>query len=156
MPGLNKNSGKNISDEDAHIRQSIGDILTTPLGSRVMRRTYGSALPDLIDAPLNQKTTLRLYAATAAAIMRWEPRFKISNIALFIDGAGAVVEVTGSTGNVPTLITEVPITPPPVPDEYQGSFMEAITGNILDDGLIYANQPLFSNAVGFITGGSQA
>lgn len=96
MPGLNKNTGQNITTTDAHIRQSIGDILTTPLGSRVMRRDYGSALPDLIDAPLNDKTTLRLYAATAAAIMRWEPRFKISAIALFTDHAAATVEVTGS------------------------------------------------------------
>lgn len=96
MPGLNKNSGKNISSTEAHIRQSIGDILTTPLASRVMRRDYGSALPDLIDAPLNDKTRLRLYAATAAAIMRWEPRFKISAIALYTDNSAATVEVTGS------------------------------------------------------------
>ena len=35
----------------AHLRQSIGDILSTPIGSRVMRREYGSLVPALIDKP---------------------------------------------------------------------------------------------------------
>ena len=55
-------SGKPISGLD-HLRQSIADILTTPIGSRVMRRDYGSLLPGLIDQPQNNATTLRLYSA---------------------------------------------------------------------------------------------
>ena len=55
----------------AHISQSITDILTTPIGSRVMRRDYGSLLPELIDAPFNGSTLLKLYGAVATALMRW-------------------------------------------------------------------------------------
>lgn len=42
-----------------------------------MRRAYGSRLFELIDAPLNRNTLLDLYAATAEALDRWEPRFKL-------------------------------------------------------------------------------
>lgn len=100
MTGLNKHTGTAVATEADHIRQSIGDIITTPVGSRVMRRNYGSIIPDLIDQPLNEHTRLRLFAATAAALMRWEPRFKLSNITLGFDAQGkAIVEVTGTLGD---------------------------------------------------------
>ncbi|MGH6997907.1 MAG: GPW/gp25 family protein, partial [Phenylobacterium sp.] len=54
----------------------------TPIGSRVMRRDYGSALFDLIDQPANLLTKLRLSAAIAMALMRWEPRVTLKKIDL--------------------------------------------------------------------------
>lgn len=97
MAGINKITGKTITDQAEHVRQSIGDILTTPVGTRTMRRDYGSIVPDLIDQPLNDRTRLRLFAATAAALMRWEPRFKITNITMAINAQGkATVEVAGT------------------------------------------------------------
>ena len=53
--GINQRDGTLLSDE-AHLRQSITDILTTPLGSRVLRRDYGSRLYELIDAPISRQT----------------------------------------------------------------------------------------------------
>ncbi|EDJ4804012.1 baseplate assembly protein, partial [Salmonella enterica] len=41
--GMNRNTGLAISDSE-HIGQSMRDILLTPVGSRVMRREYGSLL----------------------------------------------------------------------------------------------------------------
>ncbi|MGP9665999.1 GPW/gp25 family protein [Halomonas sp. AOP22-C1-8] len=67
-------------DSLAHIQQSVADILTTPIGSRVMRREYGSLLPELIDQPLNGPTALRAYAATVVALMRWEPRIRVQQV----------------------------------------------------------------------------
>ena len=64
----------------AHLRQSIGDILSTPIGSRVMRREYGSLLPELVDHPFNDATRLRVYAATVMALMRWEPRISLNRV----------------------------------------------------------------------------
>lgn len=78
-------------DEDEHIRQSIADILTTPIGSRVMRRDYGSMLPDLVDQPGHHATRLRLQAATVMAITRWEPRVRITSVALAQDMDGRAV-----------------------------------------------------------------
>ncbi|WP_417329568.1 GPW/gp25 family protein [Halomonas cupida] len=64
----------------AHIQQSVRDILTTPIGSRVMRRDYGSLLPELIDQPLHGATALRAYSATVVALMKWEPRIRVQRI----------------------------------------------------------------------------
>lgn len=52
MNGMDATTGKPLSG-DAHLAQSVADILTTPIGSRVMRRSYGSLIPSLIDAPIN-------------------------------------------------------------------------------------------------------
>lgn len=81
MIGMDRNTGRQLAG-DAHLAQSIADILTTPIGTRVMRRDYGSALFELIDAPLNALTRLRLFAATADAIRRWEPRLLLTRVAL--------------------------------------------------------------------------
>lgn len=95
MRGMSRTTGGPIGGDD-HLRQSLQDILTTPIGSRVMRRDYGSDLPDLIDAPLNPRTRLRLFAATALAILRWEPRIALTGIALAVTGTGAAqVTLTG-------------------------------------------------------------
>lgn len=79
MPGMNAKNGRAMAPL-AHIEQSVADILTTPIGSRVMRRDYGSLLPELIDQPLNGPTALRAYAATVVALMKWEPRIRVQQI----------------------------------------------------------------------------
>lgn len=79
MRGTDATTGKRLSGID-HLRQSIRDILTTPLGSRVMRREYGSRLFDLIDNPLNEVTLVEIFAATAEALMTWEPRLKVLRV----------------------------------------------------------------------------
>lgn len=93
MKGLSAATGRVIEGAD-HLRQSIADILFTPLGSRVMRRDYGSLLTELLDAPANRSTTIKLYAATALALMRWEPRLILRRVSLTTgDGPGAFVLV---------------------------------------------------------------
>lgn len=49
--GMNPDGTGNLNDTE-HLKQSVRDILTTPLASRVMRREYGSLVPDLIDEPI--------------------------------------------------------------------------------------------------------
>lgn len=81
MIGTDRHTGKRI-DGEAHLRQSITDILTTPIGSRVMRRDYGSLLFELIDQPMNEATRVRLFGATATALQRFEPRFRLTRVGL--------------------------------------------------------------------------
>jgi len=78
---MNRQTGSAITTLE-HIRQSMADILTTRIGSRVMRREYGSQLVDLIDQPGNQANRLRAYAAITMSLMRWEPRVRISRVQL--------------------------------------------------------------------------
>ena len=59
MRGMSATSGKELEGLD-HLKQSIIDILTTPIGSRVMRRNYGSRLFELVDKPINRDFTLEM------------------------------------------------------------------------------------------------
>ena len=88
MTGMSRTLGTAI-DGDDHLAQSVADILLTPIGSRVMRRDYGSLLPQLLDQPLNDATRLALFAATATALRRWEKRLRLVRCALEKTGAGA-------------------------------------------------------------------
>lgn len=95
MMGIAATTGKRLAGIE-HLRQSIRDILTTPIGSRVMRREYGSRIFDLIDAPMNRGTLLAIYAAVAEAIARWEPRFRLTEVVARVAEPGRVVlDLTG-------------------------------------------------------------
>lgn len=104
---MNRHTGETIGEED-HIIQSIVDILTTRIGTRVMRRDYGSLIPELIDQPQNSATRLRLYAASAMAIMQWEPRITLSKVRLDVDsmtGAATLeIEARQTDTNAPLSI----------------------------------------------------
>lgn len=89
MIGMNATTGLAVADLE-HLAQSIADILWTPIGSRVMRRDYGSRIPDLIDAPATPARRLTVLAAAADALRRWEPRLALTRLDLAAaDGTGA-------------------------------------------------------------------
>lgn len=113
MIGMSTTTGQAL-DGNAHLAQSIGDILSTPLGSRVMRRDYGSMLFDLIDAPLNATTRLLLFAATALALARWEPRLRLRKVGVSRGNASGelTIEIDGERADLPAnthVLLSVPI-----------------------------------------------
>lgn len=79
MIGMNRGSGDDLGGI-SHIRQSIIDILQTPIGTRTMLRDYGSLIPSLLDRPTNQLFDVELHATIATSLKRWEPRFKVTRI----------------------------------------------------------------------------
>jgi phage baseplate assembly protein W len=92
MIGMSAITGKTLSG-DAHLAQSLGDILSTPIGSRLAPyRDYGSALLTLMDQPINGALPMLLRAATATAIARWEPRIKVARVRL--SGTPALGQLT--------------------------------------------------------------
>ena len=95
MIGMNASTGASITGID-HLRQSVLDILRTRLGSRVMRRTYGSRLPELVDSPVNAAGVADIVAATADALARWETRIRVTNVSVYAAGVGTVeITITG-------------------------------------------------------------
>ena len=92
MIGVNRLDGRALAG-NAHLAQSINDILSTPIGSRVMRRDYGSMLPDLLARPANPITRQLVFAATAVAIGRWEPRLKIRRVGISTDNSDGTMIV---------------------------------------------------------------
>lgn len=81
MRGINSSTGKAIEGTD-HLQQSIADILGTRIGTRVMRRDYGSRLPELVDSPMNEEAQIEIFAATAEALQKWEPRFRLERVSI--------------------------------------------------------------------------
>ncbi|RXN69526.1 baseplate assembly protein [Providencia rettgeri] len=88
--GMNRMDGKSLSDIE-HIRQSVRDILITPIGSRIARRNYGSLLSELIDQPQNPALKLQLMSACYTALIKWEPRILLTRINLSSSEAAQVV-----------------------------------------------------------------
>ena len=102
MIGTSNKTGKTLSG-DAHLAQSIADILSTPLGSRVMRRDYGSLLFELIDRPINGAVRMLLHAATAIALRRWEPRLQLVRVNLIGEPASGklTIRIEGRRTDLP-------------------------------------------------------
>jgi len=90
MRGMDAITGTELSGKQ-HVQQSIRDILTTRIGTRVMRRDYGSRLPELIDAPLNRANMIEIYAATAEALDTWEPRVSLTDLSGQITADGQLI-----------------------------------------------------------------
>ena len=99
-------------DGIAHLRQSIRDVLTTQVGTRVGRREYGSRLPELVDRPTSAALLVDVYAAVAEALARWEPRFRLRSVEAAVAGADGRLVLTLSGVYAPTgegLVLEVPV-----------------------------------------------
>ncbi|HDD8416887.1 GPW/gp25 family protein [Escherichia coli] len=94
--GMNPEATGTLSDTD-HLWNSVRDILLTPLASRVMRREYGSLLPDLLDAPMNATTRLQCMSAVVIALTQWEPRIALNAVDIQWEAGGkAVITLTGT------------------------------------------------------------
>lgn len=103
--GINKETGQVLTDW-GHVVQSIKCILTTPIGSRIMRRDFGSEVMELIDRPQTDRVILAIYAATANALMPrivngrqyGEPRFQLTGCHLVsVDESGRLaLALTGA------------------------------------------------------------
>lgn len=108
MVGMSRQSGQAVG-RTTHILQSISDILTTPIGTRVLRRDYGSHLAALIDRPTSSATVVQLYAAVLEALARWEPRVVVQSVTLKTDINGRtvldIVATDKQTGQALTAVT---------------------------------------------------
>lgn len=82
---MNRTTGLTLANETDHIRQSVSDILLTPIGSRLQRREYGSQLFELIDRPLSMALALQISAASVIALKKWEPRINVSRFKVNFD-----------------------------------------------------------------------
>lgn len=63
---MDRTTGKTLSGI-RHLRQRIADVLTTPIGTRVMRRDYGSRIFELIDNPTNERFKVEMTMAVYEA-----------------------------------------------------------------------------------------
>lgn len=89
MQGVDAENGGEISGLK-HLEQSIKDIIGTRIGTRVMRRDYGSDIPNLIDKPVTPELAVDLYIALAEALDKWEPRLSLRESSFSPAGEGVI------------------------------------------------------------------
>jgi len=77
--GISSIGGVSQEENLELVKQSIIQILLTHLGSRVMRRDFGSRLRELVFDPNDELLDTELIALTKEAIERWEKRVRITN-----------------------------------------------------------------------------
>ena len=93
---MNINNGKEISEIN-HLKQSIANILTTPIGSRAMRRDYGSNLFNKIDRPINGELIAEIYLDIVESLFIWEPRFEVDQVVVGeINQGKIIIDLEGS------------------------------------------------------------
>ena len=90
MAGINVLTGMALSGV-SHVRQSIIIILSTPILSRVGQLTFGSRLFELLDEPATEAWALEVIAATAEALLRWEPRFRLDSVQVRSTEPGQII-----------------------------------------------------------------
>jgi len=107
--GLDARTGLRI-DGRAHLAQSVNKILGTAVGTRLRRRSFGALTADLIDTPANGAAVLQLYAASATALLAWEPRLRVRTLSVQADAKRPGCMLLTITGEADQAATSVPVT----------------------------------------------
>ncbi len=79
-PGISPQGGIQLSGGGVNVREAIWIILTTELGERVYRTTFGCRLGELVFAPLNSQTLLLTRLYVEEALQTWEPRIILDGV----------------------------------------------------------------------------
>ncbi len=104
MQGISNVDGRLMSGSE-HLQQSVKDILTTPIGSRVMLRDYGFDF-SVLALPQNDAGVMQVIVAVVEALNRWEPRLKIIRVTVapeFDGAANITIEGEQLTGEPLTI-----------------------------------------------------
>jgi len=75
-----------MATEDASVQQSIGLILSTAKGERVMRPDFGCDLQKLVFAPNNGATHALAAFEVREALLAWEPRIELIDVSVHVGG----------------------------------------------------------------------
>ena len=98
---VNSNYGqvtqKELAEDVVAVKNSIENILSTPIGSRPFQRAYGSKLYFFVHEPMDKITEEDIRVSIIQAIEKWEPRVTIdmkkTAVNRLPDGSGYSVDV---------------------------------------------------------------
>jgi uncharacterized protein len=108
MTAINRNTGEIIQEDGAISAelvtglQNIYALLSTPLGSRVYNRAWGSNLPNLLDLPINNTTQLLVSSQIAIDIEKNLYDFLVESVSVDLS------EAVGGTMNITINLFFVP------------------------------------------------
>lgn len=83
-----------LVEADDDIRESLYVLLTTLPGERVMVPNYGCALQDFVFASLDANTKTQIRRLVADAILFYEPRIDVTDIAIDVDMPNGTAALT--------------------------------------------------------------
>jgi uncharacterized protein len=84
-PRVNSRGVIGLTSEQSELEQAILIILSTPIGTRVMRPTFGSRLHELVFSPNTTQTLADVRRAVEEALAMWEPRIRLKNVDVKVD-----------------------------------------------------------------------
>lgn len=95
--GMNRSNGEWISGFE-HLKQSVQDIITTTIGTRFMRKDYGSNIPRKMGAPMNEQMLAEFRGDIAMALDSQEPRLQTTKVEVISLKAGRLgIAISGVT-----------------------------------------------------------
>lgn len=98
LAGMDRETGRTISGV-AYLRQRLANALGTPIGTTVMHRDRGSAIPRKVDGNATPSWVVSVYADAAAALvapLAGVPDFVLERIQLATaDSHQTVFDLTG-------------------------------------------------------------
>jgi uncharacterized protein len=115
IPFRIEEGGTAVSEGPEKIRDNVVHILLTGLGERVMRRTYGAGLRQLLHDPVNNALLSVVQHQVVKAIAHGEPRVGVSSVRIGAHrhGSPAGMEGAGTLGGEPpgdAVVAEVEFT----------------------------------------------
>jgi phage baseplate assembly protein W len=94
--GMDATTGRLVQGWD-HCVQSIRTLLTTRIGTRLMRRSFGARIAELQDDNATRGALLTFYVAVGDALARHEPGYRLTTLMMTRAGADGAfrLEMTG-------------------------------------------------------------
>lgn len=80
--GVFKGTSVSETEAERHIEESIIQILGTKIGSRVIRRDFGSMLRGIVFDPNDPQLDVQIDYIIRSAIEKWEPRVIVGPITI--------------------------------------------------------------------------
>lgn len=93
-PNIGAQGGLALTNRRNEIDQAIWIILSTSIGERVMRATFGSRLHELFFEPLDTRTMAQAEAYVSEALAMWEPRIEVLRVVAEPDHDNSVMQIT--------------------------------------------------------------
>ena len=82
---INARGGIELARREQDVDESILIILSTPVGQRRMRPTFGCAMHDLAFSPNSPTTHGLIRHHVLEALALWEPRINVLNVEVYAD-----------------------------------------------------------------------
>ena len=91
---VNSTCSVNLVKAEEDIKQSLGILLSTTLGERVMRSDFGANLQQQVFEPMDAAFKTFITSIINDAITLYETRINLDSVDVFVDNEGGLIQLT--------------------------------------------------------------